>query len=707
MTILAETAVSGCRRNLFAFISLLILTLIIYSNTFDASWHFDDENNILNNTPLHLTELSVPNITQTFFADWNRTGGLYRPVAGLSFALNYYFGGMDVHGYHMVNMAVHFLSAFFVFLFTHHALNLTILNNKYGKNSYFIALLSAVLWAINPVQTQAVTYVVQRMTSMAGLFYMMAMYFYLKGRTSTPGFSRNTLYFLFIICGILAMGSKENAITLPFSILLFDLFLIQGISKPSVKRSFFLFLIMGAACLFLGILLKGPAILDLQDLISRYQNRGFTLGERLLTEPRVILFYISLLFHPMPNRLCLEHDIIVSTGLLTPPSTLIAILVILAIIAAALSQAKKRPLISFCIIFFFLNHLIEGSILPLELIFEHRNYLPSMLFFVPISILLSGGIAFFSRKRGLRTILVIFVILVLVGWGHSTYARNVVWKNDGILSFDCVEKYPDLARPHHNLGRFYLKNEQYEAAIMEFQISLSKKDINNLAGKNWTYYNLGSVYQTLGNDDKALFYYEQAQKYQPSFAPTHIRKGQVFLKRGLYDEAAEEFHKALKSRKHLPSALTNLGHLFLQTGQTAKAVNHLKLALQSAPQDPVIMRRLGLAYMLDNQPAKAFILFKTSLEITPDDPFTLLELAALYGDRGMETKKQEVMNRFFAVFAESPLNLKRFIDGMRFRSDPQRADHSHQQHLLRFLAGACQERSREYAAMAEDCLRLP
>jgi len=181
----------------------------------------------------------------------------------------------------------------------------------------------------------------------------------------------------------------------------------------------------------------------------------------------------------------------------------------------------------------------------------------------------------------------------------------------------------------------------------------------------------------------------------------------VFLKRGLYDEAAEEFHKALKSRKHLSSALTNLGHLFLQTGQTAKALNHLKLALESAPQDPVIMRRLGLAHMLDNQPAKAFILFKNSLEITPDDPFTLLELAALYGNRGMETKKQEVMNRFFAVFAESPLNLKRFIDGMRFRSDLERADHRHQQHLLRFLSAACQERSREYAAMAEDCLRLP
>ena len=699
----AETTITGCRRNIFAFVSLLLLILITYSNTFDASWHFDDENNILNNKPLHLTELNTQNIKKTFFADWNGSGKLYRPVACLSFALNYYFGGTGVYGYHLINLIIHFLSSIFLFLFVYHTLNLPILEARYGPNSYFIALLSAVLWAINPVQTQAVTYVVQRMTSMAGLFCIMAMYFYLKGRTSAPKLLSGTHYFLCIVCGILALGSKENAVMLPMVILLYDLFLIQGVTRKNLKRYSFFLLIAIFISLALAFLMAGPSIFNPKSLISGYQNRGFTLSERLLTEPRVILFYVSLLLYPMPDRLCLEHGITLSTSLTTPISTIMSIVAILLILSVAAAGSRKWPFISFCIIFFFLNHLIEASVFPLELIFEHRNYLPSMLFFVPLSILLSSGILFFSRKRGLQGILIIFVILVLIGWGHSTYARNMIWKNDGSLSFDCIEKYPDLARPHHNLGRFYTQKKLHEKAINEYLISLSKKNKNNLAGKNWTYYNLGSIYQELGKDEKAMFYYEQAQKYQPSFAPTHIKKGQLFAKKGLYDEAEDEFQKALQPQKYLPSALTNLGHLYLRTGRTEKAIEYLKQALETSPRDHAIMRRLGLAYNLNNQPGKAFVLFKTSLEINPNDPFTLLEIARLYSDKGMETEKEETIDQFFAIFDGSPVRLKRFIDRMGAISESGSAFNSHQQELLCFLSAACQDRSREFEDLVAEC----
>ena len=441
--------------------------------------------------------------------------------------------------------------------------------------------------------------------------------------------------------------------------------------------------------------------------MSSYQNRGFTLFERLLTEPRVILFYISLLLYPMPDRLCLEHGMTLSTSLITPISTIMSIVAILLILGLAVAGAKRWPLISFCVIFFFLNHLIEASVFPLELVFEHRNYLPSMLFFVPLSILLSNGIQFFSSKRGLQVTVIIFVILVVIGWGHSTYARNRFWQNDGILSFDCVEKYPDLARPHHNLGRFYAQQKLYEKAINEFLISLSKENRNNLAGKNWTYYNLGSLYQELGKDEKALFYYRQALKYQPSFAPTHIRMGQLFAKKGLYEKAKAEFQKALDDKKHRSIALMNLGYLSLRAGQTETAIDHLKLALEASPQNPDIMKRLGLAYRVGNQQEKAFLLFRDALKIKPDDPFTLLELAILYENKGMKNKNKETMDQFFAIFVGSTLRLKRFIDSMGANSDSESAFGSHQRELLRFLAVACQGRSRKYAALAEDCLQKP
>jgi protein O-mannosyl-transferase len=694
-----ETSLTPCRRNIFAFVSLFLLILITYSNTFDASWHFDDENNILNNKPLHLTELNLPNIQKTFFANWNGSGKLYRPVACLSFALNYYFGGTEVIGYHLINLMIHFLSSIFLFLFVYHTLRLPNLEARYGPNAYFIALLSAVLWAINPVQTQAVTYVVQRMTSMAALFSIMAMYFYLKGRTATPKLSRGTHYSLCIGCGLLALGSKENAVMLPVVILIYDLFLLQGVTKENLKRYSFFLLIAVITCVTLALLIAGPSIFDPESLISGYQNRGFTLWERLLTEPRVILFYISLLLYPMPDRLCLEHGITLSTNLTSPIFTIMSIVAVLLILCTVAALSRKSPFISFCIIFFFLNHLIEASLLPLELIFEHRNYLPSMLFFVPLSILLSNGIQYFSKKRRLQGILIIFTILVLMGWGHSTYARNMIWKNDGILSFDCMEKYPDLARPHHNLARFYAQKKRYYDAIDEYRTSLSKENINNLVGKNWTYYNLGSIYQELGKDEKAMHYYEQAQKYQPFFAPTHIRKGQLFVKKGHYEKAEAEFQKALQAQKQSPAALKNLGHLYLRTNQNEKAMAYLQQALGTSPQDPNIMGRLGLAYRLMNRSGKASFLFKASLEINPNNPFILLEIAQLYDEKGMVIKKGRALDRFFAVFGGTD-RLRRFIEDMDTVSEPENALSSHQRELLRFLAVACQNRSREYEDLA-------
>ena len=696
------TSLTPCRRNIFAIVSLFLLILITYSNAFDASWHFDDENNILNNKPLHLTELNLPNIQKTFFANWNGNDKLYRPVTCLSFALNYYFGGTEVHGYHLINLMIHFLSSIFLFLFVYHTLNLPILEAKYGPKSYFIALLSTALWAINPVQTQAVTYVVQRMASMAGLFCIMAMYFYLKGRTSPPKLLSGTHYFFCVVCVILAIGSKENAVILPVVILIYDLFLLQGVTKKNLKKYSFFLLFAVIICVTLALLIAGPSILNPESLISGYQNRGFTLWERLLTEPRVILFYISLILYPMPDRLCLEHGMTLSTSLTTPISTVMSIVAVLLILCTAAAGSRKWPFISFCIIFFFLNHLIEASVFPLELIFEHRNYLPSMLFFVPLSILLSNGIQYFSKKRSLQTILIIFVILVLMGWGHSTYARNMIWKNEGTLSFDCVEKYPDLARPHHNLARFYAQKKRYQDAIDEYRTSLSKENINNLAGKNWTYYNLGSIYQELGKDEKAMHYYEQAQKYQPSFAPTHIRKGQIFLKKGHYEKAEAEFEKALQVQKQSPAALTNLGHLYLRTNQNEKAMAYLQQALGTSPKDPDIMRRLGLAYRLMNRSGKASFLFNASLEINPNNSFILLEMAQLYDENGMVIKKERALDRFFAVFGGGTDRLRRFIEDMDTISEPESALSSHQRELLRFLTVACQNRSREYEDLARE-----
>ena len=703
LNLTAETTMTGCRKNIFAFVSLFFLILIPYSNSFDASWHFDDTSNIIENKPLHLTNLSLENVKKTLFANYNSEGKLYRPTACLSFAVNYYFGGVEVAGYHVVNLTIHFLAACFLFLFIYHTLNLPILESRYQSNAYFIAFLSTVLWTINPIQIQAVTYVVQRMTSMAGLFCIMSMFFFLKGKISTLKPIKIIHYISCCFCGILALGSKENAIMLPIVLLVYDLFLIQGITKKNFKRYSFFLLMVLVSCVAAALLLAGPSIINLEALVSSYQNRGFTLYERLLTEPRVIFFYISLLLYPMPDRLCLEHDITLSTGFLTPVSTFVSILVIALILCLTLVYAKKRPLISFCILFFFMNHLVESSVFPLELIFEHRNYFPSMLFFVPIVIVLTMGISYFFGKRYLQMLIAAFIILVLIGWGHSTYVRNMVWKDDESLIFDCVGKYPSLARPHHNLGVYYGKKEMLQNAIGEYRIALSRENRNNLVACNWTYYNLGAIYQKLRKDDEALFYYNQAQKYQPHFAPTHIGKGILFMRKGRYEEAASEFEKAINSDPDNVSAYGNLGFLFLLTGEIDKAITNLNLASLRDPENAKVMRHLGVAYELDGNTGEAFLQFRKALSHDKTDPFTLLNLAALYSEKGMNKQKNEVMAQFFMLFEGSSIRLEKFIVGLTTKPGTEDAMVPHRTKLLAVLADACMNRSRRYGRLADDC----
>lgn len=611
MNILSETYLSRCRKNLFAFISLFIITLLIYSNTFDASWHFDDKSNILDNTIIHVTEFNLNNINKTLFADLKVTEKLYRPIAFLSFALNYYFGKTHVFGYHLVNLLVHFFTSFFLYLFIEHTLNLPILREKYGPHSYFIALLATILWAINPVQTQAVTYIVQRMASMAGLFYIASMFFYVKGRTSNQTSRSISFYILCVLSGSLALGSKENAIMLPFSILLFDLFLIQGISKTNLKRFFVVLLITAAFCLLVVLLLKGPSVFHLPALTIKDPNRGFSLAERLLTQPRVILFYVSLLFYPMPNRLCLEHDIDVSTGLLAPPSTLIAIIVILGLLAIALIKAKKWPLVSFCIIFFFFNHLVEGSVILLELVFEHRNYIPSMLIFLPVSILFAKALTRFSGKKLMRVVLHAFIIALIITFAHSTFIRNFVWKNDESLWLDAIQKNPDAPRPHHNLGNYYFKMGLKDIALQYFTKTITLPERPNRKIHPITLFNIGNYYKTMGDtqrareyflettrlglplgylglgmiaidegaNDEAIFYLDQVLKYKSNLLPAVNYKGLALLRENRLDDAIEIFNQGLQIEPNNSYSLTHLGIAYKEKGELGRALTRLKQAL--------------------------------------------------------------------------------------------------------------------------------
>jgi tetratricopeptide (TPR) repeat protein len=559
------------RKYAFFFISLLILLLAVYGNSFHGEWHFDDIPNIIENPNVHLKNLSLRGIYNAF----HFRGDLLRPVSYLSLAINYYFGGLETFGYHLINFIIHYVAAIFLFLFIFDTLRLPLLKDRYGERAYAISALATVFWAINPVQVLAVSYVVQRMASMAGMFYIAAMYFYLKGRTAEG--IRNRAFF-FLCCAVstlLAFGSKENAAMLPVSLFIYDLFLIQGADRETVRKN-----LKFAFIPFAVVIILANSYLDLSSFIFDYRVRSYTLGERLLTEPRVIIFYISLLLYPIHSRLTLLHDFDISKSLIEPWTTLPAILILVFIAGYALTIARKRPLISFCILFFFLNHLIEGSFIPVELIYEHRNYIPSMLFFVPVAIFILKMLDYFSYKKAIRWLIAFSIIFVLFAQGHTVYMRNEVLKTDMALWIDNILKYPRLSRPHNNLGIIYTRQGLREAGMGEFIEALRLKNYENLTIEARTEINMGNFYINEGREDLALEHYRRAMWISPTNAQPYAGIAQINLRRGDTDRAYENIRKALKINPYAVEYRELFSLILLKRGSNRDAAIEASKVLQ-------------------------------------------------------------------------------------------------------------------------------
>ncbi len=381
-------------RHLIAVGLIAGVALVAYSNTFHVPFHFDDRSSIVEN----------PNIQVTAFT-WDQLERLIKNTYAVSIrvfsyftlALNFYFGGLNVFGYHLVNLLIHIASGIFLYWFLLLTFNLPSLREKYGPISYKVALFSSLIFISHPIQTQSVTYIVQRMASMAGMFFLLSFVLYIKGRLSA-GAPRFFYFGGTVLTYLLGVFSKENVAILPLFVALYEFYFFQKLDlSPKGKRVLLTLigslLVLGA----FGFILWGKRYIDVT--IEGYQYRPFTMVERLLTQSRVVLYYLSLLAFPLPSRLNLDYDFPVSKTILDPPTTLISILIIAGLIGYSIWTAKRRPVLSFCILWYFGNLVIESSIFPLEMVYEHRLYLPAVGPFVLFSLLVVRGIERWGYKR--------------------------------------------------------------------------------------------------------------------------------------------------------------------------------------------------------------------------------------------------------------------------------------------------------------------
>ena len=338
---------SSKTKNGMAFVLLVLIILPIYSNTFHAAWQFDDKPNIVQNTRLHINDLTLNSLWNTFFAKAGKDS-FFRPLPSLSLALNWYAGQANTFGYHLVNLAIHLLTAFLLFLATKLLLQTPRLIHRYSKeDAFYISLLSTILWAVNPIQIQAVTYIVQRMAAMAAMFYILGVYLYIKGRQTDQMKTQVLFYMACFFSFACALMSKENAALLPLCLILIEIIFFSELTAlQPIRKTVPVLIVSGLVLVLLGVAVFLTGALEF--LSSGFATRPFTLWERLLTEPRILLFYISQIFYPLPARLSITHDIVVSTSLLSPWTTLPAILTILLLMGIAVWQTKKKAFTGIC-----------------------------------------------------------------------------------------------------------------------------------------------------------------------------------------------------------------------------------------------------------------------------------------------------------------------------------------------------------------------
>jgi tetratricopeptide (TPR) repeat protein len=607
----------------FAYISIFIILIIIYSNSFYGEWHFDDFANIVNNPYIQIKDFSWENVKHCIYGLEQKNPS--RPLSYLSYAWNYYFSGTDVFAYHLVNFIIHYLAALFLFLFIYNTLKLPLIRERYSGIAYPTALLAALFWAINPVHVTSVTYIVQRMASMAGLFYIMSMFFYLKARTATN--SRNSIFFFIFsaVFGLAAILSKENAVMLPVSIFIYDLFLITGLNKENIKKY-----LKFAALPILFIAIAGFIYADFSAIFEDYKIRDFTMVQRLLTEPRVILFYLSLLFYPINSRLTLLYDIDVSRSLFQPWTTLPAILLILTAICCAFYIAKKRPLISFCIIFYFLNHLIEGSIFSLELIYEHRNYLPSMLLFIPVAEFIIYAIDYFSYKKIIQIIVALGIVVILVGEGDNSYNRNKIVSDDLFLWLDNINKSPRLSRPHSNLGRVYANSHMNKKALFEYQKAIALNNFGSKYALAIQEHNSGLLYFGERKDDQAMYCFEKSLEILPRYIQTTIHIAKIKMRHNKIQDAKQIIEDKLKKYPGSFELMELYSFILLKYGEINESKDIAKKCLIHDSNSIFSLQIMAEICRQKNNYSGAISYLKSLRLLMPRNAFINLELIELY-----------------------------------------------------------------------------
>jgi tetratricopeptide (TPR) repeat protein len=597
---------------LLAGCGLALATFAAYQNSLRAPFVLDDPFSIVAN-------LTIRHLWRFWEVLAPPGGGVTvsgRPVLNFSLAINYAVSGLDVWSYHALNVIIHALAGLTLFGIVRRTLALSGLTRTIGdvrrsrrtppqlgtaaygdvapqSDSTLLAFTVALLWTLHPLQTESVTYVVQRAESMMGLFYLLTLYGFI--RTTESLHAGRWRVFSITAC-LLGMATKEVMVSAPLMVLLYDRTFVAGSFREAWRRNQRLYLGLAATWFLLGYLVAGTGG-------NRSGSVGFGINVSwwayALTQFQAIAHYLWLSFWPHP--LVFDYGPLWVTGFAgVAPYVLTAI----ALVAGTLIALRHRPAIGFLGCWFFAI-LAPTSLVPgtTQMIVEHRMYLSLA---AVVALVVPG----FHALAGRRGLVACATLAIALGW--LTERRNADYRSELILWSDTVGRSPDSVMAHNNLGHAFFQLGRMADAKSEFEAVLRLNPAYPEA-----HYNLGSALLELGRAPEAIGRLEEAIRLKPTHANAHNNLGSALLQTGRPADAIKEYEEALRLNPNHPKAHYNLATALLEMGRQPEAIRELEATLRVNPADTKAHNNLGNLLYEMGRTMEAVAQFEEALRIDP------------------------------------------------------------------------------------------
>jgi len=645
------------KKHFAIFLLLAAVGLLVYSNTFNASFQFDDSATIVENEAIR----DVGDWGRIFLAHGTRS------LTAWTFALNYHFGKLDVFGYHLVNILIHIFNAFLIYV-------LIILTyqtpamRKVASKEYLtlIACCAPFLFLAHPLQTQTVTYITQRASSLAVLFYLSSLICFIKGRQK----ANFILLGMSLILCICAMFTKELSFTLPFMLFIYDIYFFS--EDRNLKGKLLRHIPYFATLMIIPFVLFSESRQALIGIHWQLDPTRFDI-KNIFTELNVLVSYIRLMIAPVHQNLDYDYPVAQS---LFDGTTFVSLILIVGLLFSACKLFKNYRLFSFLIVWYFLTNVVEFAAcawVGKDYIFEHYTYLPMLSFAWLIPILVIT-----LTKNRLASYVVCGVMITI--FCIATFQRNKVWQTPLTLWSDVVKKSPNKARGYNNLGKAYDEiNEDTRAmSYYEKSIQLNPKEasayinLGSLYGERGDfpkaieitdrglfldqsitkgYRNLGRFYEQIKDFSKSEMFYKEVIRRQPSDVVARVQLATVLLQLNKMTESIEVSEEILKLDSSVAQSYNNLGVAYGRLGQDEKAAKYFHQSLKLDPTLLSVYVNLARAALKRNDYKESVNYLKTYLKTDKNNPQVYVLLGFTYIQSGdypkaaIQVKQLKKMNQ--------------------------------------------------------------